>query len=86
MTNVKLAFLSDKYAMLILCPYCLSVIYDQTVICPFCQQDTRNDAKWELSAAEFVAEAHKDCVHCAAALLEAATYCPICAKPQDAAL
>ena len=47
--------------ILILCPYCLSPIQDQTIQGPVCLQDTTCDAKYEMTRAEFDAEPRKPC-------------------------
>lgn len=68
--------------ILILCPYCMSPVQEQTVICPVCVQDTTRDAKIELTQAQYDAEPKKACLSCGVQILNLASVCPACRQRQ----
>jgi hypothetical protein len=70
---------SDEAAV-ILCPYCLGVIEDQTAHCPTCGLDTRRDAPWELSLAEARGMTRVPCSFCGTRIHEWADPCPYCKR------
>lgn len=63
-----------------LCPYCLSKITEETILCKHCEQDTRNDAPFEMSQEEFQSLEKKSCSFCSQSIPELATICLHCKK------
>jgi hypothetical protein len=50
-------------ATVILCPYCLGLIGEQTGLCPTCGLDTRNDAPLEMTLEEVLEIKREPCCH-----------------------
>lgn len=71
-----------KKGTLILCPYCMSPISDDTVICPQCAGDTTADAPFEMTLAEYANEERKTCIHCGEEIIKLAVRCPACRNKQ----
>jgi hypothetical protein len=69
--------------ILILCPYCLSPVREDTIHCIYCLQDTTLDAKHEMTRAEYEAEPKKACRHCGVELLSLAVFCLRCRQWQS---
>ena len=68
----------------ILCPYCISPVGEDTVFCGVCGLDTRNDAKIEMTPAQYAHALRKPCPHCQAEILSFAVLCPSCLqKPES---
>ena len=68
--------------ILILCPYCMSRIDEQTRVCPTCGEDTTRDAPFERTSAEIVEEPRKRCRFCGASIFALAVICPSCRRRQ----
>jgi len=66
--------------MIILCPYCMSKITEETTLCEHCEQDSRNDAPFEMSHEEFQSLEKKSCSFCSHSIPELATICAHCKK------
>jgi predicted amidophosphoribosyltransferase len=69
--------------ILILCPYCLSPVYEYSGFCPTCLVDITNDAKHEMTRLEYTAERRVACRYCGAEMLSLASRCPACRKWQS---
>ena len=69
--------------ILILCPYCMSPIHEETVICPVCAQDATRDAKIVLTQAQYIATPKKACRYCGTQILNLASVCPTCRQQQS---
>jgi hypothetical protein len=67
-------------AAVILCPYCLGVIEEQTAHCPTCGMDTRRDAPLEMSLAEARGMKRVPCSFCRTRIHEWADPCPYCKR------
>ncbi len=70
----------DVNAYLILCPYCMGYINEETTLCPHCAQDTTRDAPFELTLGEYHRMDRKQCPACERWILKLATTCPHCGK------
>jgi RNA polymerase subunit RPABC4/transcription elongation factor Spt4 len=69
---------------LILCPYCMTPITEDTVLCLACQRDTTNDAPLEMDPVEYANTPRRACRHCGASILTLAFWCPQCRQRQSA--
>jgi hypothetical protein len=67
-------------APVILCPYCMGVIGEETVDCPTCGLDTTRDAPLEMSLAEAAAMARTQCAFCGTRIPTWADPCPYCRR------
>jgi RNA polymerase subunit RPABC4/transcription elongation factor Spt4 len=67
---------------LILCPYCVLPIGQDTTLCPTCGEDTTKDAAFEMTVGEYHRESRKPCVHCGQMMLRMAVMCPACRRWQ----
>lgn len=65
---------------LLLCPYCSGLIAEDTAACPTCGLDTRNDAPWEVSAAELFEMKCRPCSYCSTRIRTWADPCPFCLR------
>lgn len=64
----------------LLCPYCISEITEETAICEQCNQDTRNDAVIEETLADFKNMETKSCNNCQKSIPHLANTCKYCKK------
>ncbi len=69
-------------AAFVFCPYCVTPIAEGMTLCPRCGQDTTRDAPFEITLAQYRAEAKKPCRHCDATMLTYAVRCPTCGEKQ----
>ena len=69
--------------ILILCPYCMSLVSQYSGFCPTCLEDITNDAKYEMTRKEYTDELRKACQYCGAEMLFLASKCPTCRKWQS---
>ncbi|HKX29920.1 MAG TPA: Imm26 family immunity protein [Blastocatellia bacterium] len=67
---------------IILCPYCMSPIQEETRDCPRCGKDTTRDARLERTPWEYRTAERVNCRFCGGSLLKLADPCPSCRKPQ----
>ncbi len=64
----------------ILCPYCMGVIDEETVICPTCGLDVTRDAAFEVSLAEMACGKRHPCPSCGTRIQALADPCPFCGR------
>ena len=64
--------------MRILCPYCLSEITEETIICMHCNQDTRNDAAFEMTDEEIIDLELHPCKFCNKPIPKLSIFCKHC--------
>jgi len=64
------------------CPYCLEEVYEDTIFCPVCKRDTRQDAKVEMTIAQYEQSPRKPCRFCGKSMLKLAVVCPSCKERQ----
>ncbi len=65
------------------CPYCISIITEDTVLCPVCGKDTLADAAIEMTVEEYDLEERQPCEHCGQLVLDLAVICPACLALQE---
>ena len=66
--------------LFIYCPYCISEINEQTTICSHCEQNTRDDAPFEMTKEEFNNLDKKECPSCTKQVPTLAINCSFCKK------
>ncbi len=64
----------------ILCPYCMGVIGEQTGDCPTCGLDTTRDAAFEMTMEEALVEKRAQCPFCGTRIRALADPCPYCKR------
>ena len=74
--------MENPHGNYILCPYCMSVVHEDTVFCGVCGLDTTNDAKIEMTPDEYACVGKKNCPGCHLQIIKFATHCPHCLKKQ----
>ncbi|MFN2286474.1 MAG: imm11 family protein [Anaerolineae bacterium] len=67
-------------AAVILCPYCMGIITEETEICPTCGLDTRQDAALEMTLDELRDMKRKPCPYCGTRIHVWADPCPYCKR------
>ena len=70
--------MSHTSEILILCPYCMSIIQKDIVVCNVCAEDLSRFLKLEVSQTEYSLEKRKDCAHCGKQNLHLASVCRHC--------
>ncbi|MCX7820699.1 MAG: zinc ribbon domain-containing protein [Brevinematales bacterium] len=75
-------YFDSSEEIIILCPYCMGEIEEDTQICPHCKQDTQNDAPFEMTLEEYESEPRVNCTSCGKPILELANICPFCGNHQ----
>jgi lipopolysaccharide biosynthesis regulator YciM len=67
---------------MILCPYCLSPVDENTKFCPTCGEDTTRDALVEMTQEEYLNKERITCRFCGNSMLKLAPVCPSCRRWQ----
>jgi hypothetical protein len=66
--------------IIILCPYCISEITEETTICEHCGSDTGIDSPFEMILEEFQELEMKSCNYCKHSIPKLAVICRNCKK------
>ncbi len=64
----------------ILCPYCLGIVWEQTEECPTCGLDTTRDAAFEMTVEEALVMKREQCLFCGTRIRALADPCPYCKR------
>jgi len=73
---------AGEAGVIILCPYCLSPVDENTKLCPTCGEDTTCDALIEMEPEEYRNKERKTCRFCRSPMLKLAPLCPSCRRWQ----
>jgi RNA polymerase subunit RPABC4/transcription elongation factor Spt4 len=72
----------DDDEILIVCPYCKSIVDDKDEICATCNEDMTKDAKWEMTGEQRRTWERISCKSCGKSILDLTYLCPHCRQWQ----
>jgi hypothetical protein len=73
----------DGDDIIILCPYCLSIVGEADKICHVCNEDMTHDSKHALTVDQYHNQKLTSCKFCGKSIMKLASLCPYCLKWED---